>query len=466
MLFSSIDNLMNKDDFMERKKNDVFEGAERLYYYNDLLKTLKSSYKYKFISKHIPELLTKSYRGGYFASNDVMSYINDTENVESISTMLSHTMQTLVLCNDYGFLQDINKNEILKWINSIKYKSNKIVDLYYIDKCLEILNVPLAFLNIDIHGNYSIHNLGDVLDIESFLILAQKYNISYDKLIINKYLSQIRKTTKFVDIGNLQMLYRYLHIYELAEYNPKELLDHEITTLLNINSYTDGICPAISKYNTDPKQVLIYTEIMLKLNKDFDLPKFLRPIKTDYKEMDPFDLYATSKINYFYNYNIQDMEKYLLNRLRNLNLNTLSQFNYIYSALVALNYKIKKSDVPKKIAEYYKIIVGNNERELKYQDINLINTISKHDIFKYPENNLIERVMSIKTENKEIEALLLYNKLKFLLNKNIKIEKINMLEQLNKFRCLGGYKMTEDKVFFDLYVTYLFIQLISEYNIS
>lgn len=450
-LISEINKMVGQEGYMEINENQIFEGVEKLYHFDILLEQMDSKYTHKRTNEQIEYLMDSHLHKEFFI--DEYTYLrmskHSEESEELYSAKLSHTMQTLKLLKRYDFLENIDKIGMASWLEKMEGKTEKIIDKLYITRSLEILGFKKNVANIELYDGYNMKIFADILELESYLLLSSEYGLEKDEKIVNEYLNQIHEEMEYINISDLQKIYRYLSIIKMSGNTVEKNMKDEILSLLEIYKYDNGLFPVITEFVPCFKQKLIYSVTMDALDIDYNF-KYLDYSGAYY---DAFDVYAGARLR-----NTPLLEaKEILDRLSVFSGGTVTQFAYYINALIEMGQKIDKKDLPENFVHHYKTIIENPKHIPGIDDLILLDALLSAKIIDTKEIEF--DIQSIPIENNEVELLSLYYKYKILLDHNNPVDTDKLFGKIYEFRCEGGYKANRNNSFFDPFITSLILEL-------
>lgn len=455
-----IENIVAEENFMMWKNEDVFEGIEKCYYYDDLCRHINSQYHNNNIAKYVGRLVKKSYnKTGFFISEEFKERIKKMSKDDSKTIKLAQTMEMLYLCEKYNFLNKIDKEAISNWlIKSIQSSDSYIVDKYYVMKSLQYIGC------FDILEDFSLKNLEynktNFFEILCYLNICKEYNINIHQSEKKELYNLAIEVLSDMPIDDLQRIYYATETIRLLNNNIDRNLIKEINKKISIFRYKNGLFPVISDYIIDNKQILMYYEMAEELGMTKETMQFSSLIIHDFKNMDSFDIYSYAVLCKKTGQDIDGVKQEVVKQLEKC---TLDEKNKIMYLLRTLNYigSMDKCDcMNKEIENYINIIVNHDEKD-GYDILDLILLYGFIDSGMLKGNStLIGNIKNIKiNKNDELSSSVLYYKYKILLDLNYDFDKSEVYKQLSSYKCTGGYKKREADSFMDLQTTYLFLDL-------
>lgn len=204
----------------------------------------------------------------------------------------------------------------------------------------------------------------------------------------------------------------------------------------------------------------MYYEMTTELGIINEVKQISSLLMHDFAKMDSFDIYAYAVLCKNMNQDVGEIRREVIKQLE---ISTLDEKNKIMYLLRTLNYigSIDECDcMNEEIEEYVNIIANHNEKE-GYNALDLILLYGYIDLGRLQTGStLIKNINNIKIkENDELATTLLYYKYKILLKLDYDFDKNEVYKQLNRYRCIGGYKKRKSDSFMDLQITYLFLDL-------
>lgn len=459
-----IDNIVAKKEFMIRKSEDVFEGIEKCYYYDNLCSQIIPQYYNTNIKKYVSRLVSKTYDStGFFMSEEFKERIKELNEDEARTIKLAQTMEMLYLCEKYDFLNQIDKETIANWlIESVQSLDSYIVDKYYALKSLKYLEY------FDILGNilddFIVKNMDytkvNYFETFCYLAICKECNIDLLKDEKKELYDLAANSISDMSVSNLQDMYYMTEILLKLNGKIEKNIKEEINEKLSIFKYDNSLFPVISEYITDNKQILMYHEMMEELGMEKDVIQFSNLITHDFENMDSFDLYSYAVLCKKIGQDVKNVKQEIKNRLARCTLDDKNTIMYLLRALHYIGNKEQCDCINEEVVNYINIITNHDEKD-GYDILDLILLYGFIDSGMLQGNTtLINKVNNIKIdEDGELSAILFYYKYKILLDLEYKLDKSEVYKLLGAYRCAGGYKKRESDSFMDLQVTYLLLDL-------
>lgn len=461
-LIYEINTLIGKKSFLTWSEGDVFEGIERCFYYDYLCRSLDKDYYNVDIEKYTDNLLKKTYHSeGYFLSEEFENYISSMDEEERLTTRLSQTMQMLYLCRQYHKIKKVDKTQIIQWLEESSTKTKKTSDFYYIVYAQKYLNVC--------HKEYKelLQTMKpekfDAMELFYYVCLCRDYDVGISKEDMKKFSGFVERQWKGCSINDLSELYYTLSIAELLNVKIPTGRAKEIMEALLLYRRKDRLFPEISTYILDNKQLLMYRDMKAYLGEKTDEEKLVTLLTKNLQEGDVVDMYSYVVLGKPEGKDKNLVKQECISQLRKCTLNDKNRLCYLLMTAKQLEIKDLEKYISEEILNYVEILTTTPNIDYQMLDLILLygfaisGQIEKSKLF-------CENIARVNIYyDKDVVPITMYYKYKLLLYFDYPIDIRKAKKQVSAFRCKGGYKITQENEFQDLQITYMLLELSTEF---
>lgn len=465
LLIEILDEQISKDLFMIRKNGEVFEGLERLYFYDHLATELNLSLDYHLVKsqyvKHYREFHTEIKE-----NIDKLQGVEDSNEMEyELSILWSQIYYATYLEQKYGAG---NFTELIDW--TMKLLDN---DMFLSLTTYKFKIDTLVILNMNnewgqpLDKNEVLEYITDLQDVYNYSEMVKNGHeeINFDNL----YIDQLHENLLLADFSDLQEVYYQIKILKNLNEPISENTRKFLTRKFLIYQYDNETLPVITKIVPSIKQLMITNNLCNMLLNE----KCIYVVNTNYEKftednMDSMDLYAKYIFDYIFKKSIPEddqlVEKFLNGR-NYFDLSSITQLSHYLKTKSKINKNVNIEDISFDFVNYLDSL-SLNSSNITVHDLILLDSLSDLSIQNIPFE-LVDKIFNLEfNPNEDLYSYKVTYLYKIIFKYETDSEIISDLKKdFKKFtdslRMEGGYKQNQSDSFANMPLTYLILETFS-----